>query len=81
MEDNFLIKKCDVCGYEAKSLCFKCMQYFCDSCYQTAHKIEEKKSHVKEKIDYFCPIDIKCPLHKIHPMVLFCIDEKGKLIY
>ena len=79
MEDNLLIKKCDVCRGEAKSLCMKCMSYYCDPCFQTAHKSEETKSHTKEKIDYFCPIDTKCPVHKTHPMDLFCIDEKGNI--
>ena len=78
MEDNLLIKKCDVCEEEAKSLCFKCMQYFCDSCFKVAHKSENKKLHTKEKIDYFCPIDTKCRIHKTHPLDLFCSDEKGK---
>ena len=79
MDNNFLIKKCDICGDNANSLCFKCLQYFCDSCFKIAHKSEEKKSHSKEKIDYFCPIDTKCSIHKTHPMDLFCLDEKGKL--
>ena len=78
MEDNLLIKKCDVCKGDAKSLCYKCMLYFCDSCFQIAHKSEETKSHIKEKIDYFCPIDIRCPIHKLYPNELFCIDEKGE---
>ena len=81
MEANQLIKKCDICGGDANSVCFKCMLYFYDSCFQTSHKMEEKKSHTKEKIDYFCPIDIRCPIHKLYPNELFCIDEKGKLLY
>ena len=81
MEGNLLIKKCDICGDGANSLCFKCMFYFCESCFQTAHKREETKSHIKEKSDYFCPIDIRCPIHKLYPNELFCIDEKGKLLY
>ena len=78
MEDNLLIKKCDFCKGDATSLCFECMLYFCDSCFQIAHKSEETKSHTKEKIDYFCPIDTKCRIHKTHPLDLFCSDEKGK---
>ena len=81
MEENLFIKKCDVCEDEAKSVCFKCMQYFCDTRFKSAHKNENKKSHQKEKIDYFCPIDIRCPIHKLYPNELFCINEKGKLIY
>ena len=79
MEENLLIKKCDFCKGDATSLCYKCMFYFCDSCFQISHKNEETKSHTKEKIDYFCPIDIRCPIHKLYPNELFCINEKGKL--
>ena len=80
MEGNLLIKKCNVCEGDASSLCFKCMLYFCDSCFQIAHKKKEKNSHAKEKIDYFCPIDTKCSIHKIYPNGLFCVDEKSKII-
>ena len=79
MKDNLLIKKCDFCEGDANFLCTKCMLYFCESCFQIAHKSEAKKTHSKEKIDYFCPIETKCPIHKTHPMDLFCIDEKGKI--
>ena len=79
MEDNILIKKCDICKGDATSLCYKCMFYFCDSCFQIAHKSEETKSHNKEKIDYFCPIDTKCQFHNIYPNGLFCLDEKSNL--
>ena len=75
------MKKCDFFKKEAKCLCFQCMSYFCDSCFKQAHDVEEYKSHKKEKIDYFVPIDIKCPEHKLHPNILFCINEKGKLKY
>lgn len=77
MEVSPLIKKCDICREDAKSLCIKCMLYFCDGCFKIAHESEETKSHTKEKIDYFCPIDTKCPIHPTHPMDLFCTDEKG----
>ena len=78
MEGNQLIKKCDICNRDANSLCYKCMLYYCDSCFKIAHENGEKKSHNKEKIDYYCPIDIRCPIHKLYPNELFCIDEKGK---
>ena len=79
MEGNLLIKKCDFCEGDANSLCIKCMLYFCDSCFQLAHKSEGKKTHSKEKIDYFCPIDTKCQFHNIYPNGLFCLDEKSNL--
>ena len=74
------LKKCDACKIEATCLCYKCMFYFCDSCFKTAHNNEENKLHKKYKIDYFSPIDLKCQEHKLYPMGLFCISEKGNLI-
>ena len=38
---------------------------------------EQTQSHKKEKIDYYVPIDVRCPEHKLNPMNLFCVDEKG----
>ena len=35
---------------------------------------------IKKKIDYFNPIDTKCPDHPAVPINLFCLDEKGKTI-
>ena len=78
MEVKQELKKCEFCKGGANSLCYQCMSYFCDSCYKIAHSKEETKSHKKEKIDYFCTIDLKCPEHHLYPMGLFCIDEKGK---
>ena len=74
-----MLKKCDVCKADATCLCYKCMSYWCDSCFKAAHNNEENKLHKKEKIDYFAPIDLKCPVHKLYPMGLFCINEKGNI--
>ena len=73
-------KKCNVCKTKATCLCFKCLSYYCENCYKLAHDNDENKNHTKEKIDYFVPIDLKCPEHNLVPMNLFCIDEKGKPI-
>ena len=73
------LKKCEVCKIDATCLCFQCMSYFCDSCFKLSHNNEEFKPHKKEKIDYFVPIDLKCPEHKLYPMKLFCTNEKGNL--
>ena len=74
-------KNCEVCKKDAATcLCFQCMSYFCESCFKLAHSTEEYLLHKKEKIDYYVPIDIKCPEHKLHPMCLFCINEKGKIL-
>ena len=74
------IKECEFCLNDATCLCYKCMSYFCDSCFNIAHKNEKRKSHKKEKIDYFIPMDMKCPEHKLIPLNLFCIVEKGNSI-
>ena len=55
------------------------MSYFCDSCFKIAHNNKENKLYKKDKIDYFAPIDLKCREHKLYPMGLFCINEKGNL--
>ena len=74
------LKKCEFCITDATCLCFQCMTYFCDSCYKLRHNNEEYKQHKKDKIDYYVPIDLKCPEHKLHPMDLFCINEKGNYL-
>ena len=72
------IKKCEICENEATSLCFKCISYFCDSCYKFIHDKQNNSLHKKEKIDYYVPIDTKCSDHPKIPITLFCVDEKGK---
>ncbi len=72
-------KKCDMCGENATSLCFKCQMNLCDSCIKIIHSIKLNSQHKTEKIDYFVPIDLKCPEHPDVPYNLFCIDEKGKI--
>ena len=78
--NDLKIKKCEVCKKEANCLCFQCMSYFCESCYKLSHNEEEYQRHKKIKIDYYVPIDLKCPEHKLYPMGLFCINDKGKKI-
>ena len=73
------LKKCEVCKIDATCLCFPCKTYFCDSCFKLGHNTEEFKSHKKDKIDYYVPIDLKCTEHKLYPMELFCINEKGNI--
>ena len=81
MNEKSRIKKCEACLIEATCLCYKCLNYFCDSCFNLFHKSEERKTHRKEKIDLYIPMDMKCPEHNSSPMNLFCVDEKGNLIY
>ena len=73
-------KTCDLCGELAKSLCLKCICYFCDSCYKFVHDKKKNNNHQKENIDPFIPFDIKCPDHPNIPLNLFCIDDKSKNI-
>ena len=74
-------KLCEICDNEATSLCLKCVSYFCDKCFKYVHENNKtKNNHKKEKIDYFVPIDTKCPDHPQVPINLFCIDEKGNNI-
>ncbi len=74
------IKECDICGENATSLCFKCIQYFCDSCFKLIHIKQKNLNHQKESIYSYVPIDLKCKEHPINPISLFCLDEKGNNI-
>ena len=73
-------KKCEVCLVDATCLCYKCMSYYCDICFKSAHKNEARASRKKEIIDCIVPIDVKCPEHNLVPLNLFCLDEKGNYI-
>lgn len=73
------IKECEFCLEKATCLCYKCFTHFCDSCFNLAHRNEKRKSHKKEKIDYFIPINMKCKQHNLVPINLFCVDDKGNL--
>ena len=53
------------------------MSYFCDSCFNLGHKNEERKSHKKQKTGNFIDYEVKCPEHKLVPLNLFCLDDKG----
>ena len=75
------IKQCEICKNDATSLCLNCLSYFCDSCFKFIHDKKVNSEHKKEKIDYFVPIDTKCPDHPQIPLTLFCTDEQGKPIY
>ena len=70
-------KQCEICKADATSLCLECISYFCDACFKYIHDKKENNNHKKEKIDYFVPIDTKCPDHQKRIIDLFCIDEKG----
>ena len=78
MEVQKSIKQSEMCRIPATSLCFECFMYLCDSCYKIIHDKIQSDKHKKENIDYFAPIDTKCPDHPRIPINLFCIDENGK---
>ena len=73
------IKECEICGSNATSLCYKCLLYFCDSCYKFMHD-KKNSNHQKILIDPYLPMDLKCLEHPDNPLSLFCLDEKGKYI-
>ena len=73
-------KVCDICGEIPTCLCFQCIMYLCDSCFKFIHDKNKNSGHKKEKIDYFAPIELKCPKHSKDRTNLFCIDENGKQI-
>ena len=74
-------KQCDICkDAEATSFCPQCFSYYCEPCFKPVHERQKNKEHKKEKIDYFVPIDTRCPEHDGNNINLFCIDEKGNNI-
>jgi hypothetical protein len=73
-------KECEICDLNANYLCYKCYSYYCDKCYKYIHENNKKSNHIKENIDPFIQIDLKCQKHPIYPMFFFCSDDKGKLI-
>lgn len=77
-EKNF--KTCEICDEFATCLCFKCINYYCDSCFKFIHGKEKNKNHKKEKIDNFIPLDIKCSKHSTIPINIFCLEDKGNYI-
>ena len=80
MEVQKNIKQCEICeDEEAKTLCLDCHSYFCEACFKYVHDKKKKKSHKKEKIDLFIPIETKCPEHEGILMNLFCVEEKGNI--
>jgi len=81
MEQNSLLKKCEICDEYAKSLCYECMTYYCDACYKYVHEKQKNIKHKKEQIDPYVPIDTKCSLHPKNSISLFCLEEKGNFIY
>ena len=60
---NKNFKQCEICEIEATNLCLECLSYYCEACYKYVHDKKAKNNHKKEKIDYFVPIDTKCPDH------------------
>ena len=80
MEDNNIIKKCEICGLEANFICYECICYFCDSCSKFIHEKKKNNEHKIEKVDYFAPIETKCARHPKIPITLFCLEEKSKYI-
>ena len=75
-----LLKYCELCEANATSLCFECLEYFCDSCFKIIHEKKLKSQHKKEKIDFYVPLELKCPDHPKNGNNLFCLEEKGKII-
>jgi hypothetical protein len=76
-------KNCEICESLATNLCFKCLAYYCDSCYNLIHKKKENgDQHKKDNLNSnIIHIEIKCPEHQKYPKELFCIDEKSNFIF
>ena len=71
------LKKCETCQIDATCIWYQCISYLCDSCFKLIHNNEIRKDHKKDKIDYYALIETKCHQHKLHPMDLYCVFDKG----
>ena len=47
-----LIKNCEFCGTNATSLCFECLEYYCESCFKLIHEKQLKSQHKKEILNF-----------------------------
>ena len=70
-------QQCNFCKEDSTCLCYKCLNFYCDSCFKFAHNKEQFQSHKKDEIDNEIPIKLRCQEHNLCPMNLFCVDEKG----
>lgn len=43
-------------------------------------KKKKNSNHIKQALDPYIPILLKCPKHPEVPLNLFCLDEKGTYI-
>ncbi len=71
------IKECDICDSKASVVCYNCKQYFCKACSKFIHEKKKNSNHIKQALDPYIPILLKCPKHPEVPLNLFCLDEKG----
>ena len=55
MEVKSNLKECAFCLVEATCLCYKCLEYYCDSCYNIAHKNEKRKNRLFSSNGYEMP--------------------------
>ena len=70
-------KLCDICKSQATFLCLECIcNYYCDSCYKMIHDIKINGNHKKEKIDFFIPLDTRCPEHPNVALNLFLFSSR-----
>jgi len=72
-------KICEICKLTATNICFDCLCYLCDSCFEFIHVKSANLLHQKESIDSFLSIDFKCPEHPKNSINLFCTTEKRNI--
>ena len=81
-EKKMNFKLCDICKSQATLFCSDCecvCNYYCDSCYKFVHDKKININHKKEKIDFFIPIETKCPVHQKVDYNLFLLSSKSLL--
>ena len=65
-----------MCDSDATCLCFTCLYYYFEKCFQIIHNLKKNITHKKELIDLYVSFDLKCPAHPNNAIELFCLEDK-----
>ena len=69
-------KVCELCEEQpATVLCAECWKCYCDRCSEFVHGLPHKKGHKTEVIPKGVRVDAMCPLHKMNPLEMLCVND------
>ena len=72
-------RECEICKEKGTNICYDCLSYYCNSCFNFVHEKLRNLFHETEDFESFNSIDIKCPKHPKNLINLFCFEEKRKI--